>query len=172
MVEMKHCPKCNLDLLVEDFDVDQSKPDGRKTHCKTCRSLEPKQLISDTNAALREFFLRMDAGVLANLSAVESGTTNNIPHKIQFLEEVLARIGGVGTLATLYVANMQAAAPGSAIKQRMLDKLVSAIFLCSDDGKVSKPRELMSDEELNAAAFQHAIRIAQDTIPVDAKETA
>lgn len=166
--ETKHCPKCNLSLLVEDFDVDASKPDGRKSHCKTCRSLEPKKLIADTNRALSEFLQRMDAGVLANLSGSEPGGTL-VPHRVQFLEEVLALLGGVRGLAMQYVANMQAANPGSAIKQRMLDKLVQAIHLSSDDGKVSKPREMMTDEEL----AQRAVKLAGFTVvDGDVKESA
>ena len=171
LVAMKVCSRCNNNLLIEDFDVDQTKVDGRKSVCKTCRSLDSRQEVVDTNVKLKEFLMRMDVGVLDNLAASDPGGTN-VPHRIQFLEETIALIGGVRGLAMMYVANLQASNVGSAQKQRMLDKLVTLISDCSDDGKVSKPREMMSDEELEAAAMQRAIRIAQDTIPQNVKESA
>jgi hypothetical protein len=164
----KVCPKCSLKLLVEDFDIDESKADGRKSWCQTCRETDriekQNRALSDNEGNVRRLIDKIDAGVLLTLSEAQPGGTN-VPHRVQLLEEIIALMGGVRGVAMQYVATFQAAPPGSAIRQRLLDKLVNAVHLSSEGGGVSKPRELMSDEELEREIAKRAIRLAQDTLP-------
>lgn len=165
----KVCPKCGDTLPLAEFDVDRSKPDGHKSWCKTCRATSEleknNQKIVRNQDAMQELFARIDGEALLSLSIAVSGGTN-VPHQIQALEEIIALFGGVKGFALHFVATYQAAAPGSATRERMLLKLLTAIQVASEGGGVSKPRELMSDEELEAAAREHALRIAKDTLDI------
>jgi hypothetical protein len=135
----------------DEFDRDDSKPDGLRTWCRQCRK-ERRDAVEDEaeGDAIRKMILSMDHTVLARLSEVNSDGGTNLPHQVQALECILQRLGGVEGFATYYVAQLIGSPVGGGIREKMLSKIWSAIQSCSDDGKVEKPRDAMSDEELLA----------------------
>lgn len=171
---VKQCGHCQERLPLDDehFDRDSSRPDGYRSWCKKCRS-ERKQaeVEHNTKDALQQLMERMDANVLATLSGAPTGGTN-LPHQVQSLEQIVSLLGGVRGFAMQFVACLQAAPPGSAVRASMLKKVMEAIQLCSDDAKVSKPRELMSDEELAASVEQRIKRLRIAPIDGEARESA
>lgn len=169
---MKQCGGPCLQLLgLDEFDADNSKPDGKKTWCKHCRAeQEEKKKDIQTRESLTKLFDKMDASVLLSMGDEYGGGTN-IPHQVQGLEVVIELMGGIRGFAMQYVAHMLATPPGSAMRQKALDKIWQLIMQCSDEGKVSKPRELMSDEELEADLNKRALKL--HTInPSDIRESA
>lgn len=161
---------CQQELPREAFDVDSGKPDGLKSWCKQCRQAKRKHAAG---VSLGDFLARVDDRVLASLRGTQPGGTN-LPHQVQALEAILALFGGIQGFAMYYTANCLAAPPGSQTRERALSKVIGMIEACSDSGKVSKPRELLTDEELDALIDERAarLRLAQHTIEGVARESA
>ncbi len=146
---------CQRELELEDFDRDSSKPDGYKAWCKDCRKVDQRsEAKSDIDKAIEN----LDAKALLLIKGAAGGT--NLPHQTEALEKIVEILGGVGGFAAYYVGNIVAADPGSVTRERMLNKILSAIQLCSDDAKVQKPRHLMSDEELR----ERSIKLLEGTV--------
>jgi hypothetical protein len=150
---------CHKWLPDEYFDKDETKADGLRTWCKKCRSKKAehkaKQQASKDVAKIME---GIEAPVLATLRDTRGGGTN-LPHQTQALERIIQLLGGLDGFAAFYVANILAAPPGSIIRERMLNKILAAIQLVSDDARVSKPRGQMSDEELAARIGKYGMKV-------------
>lgn len=167
---LKQCRgPCHKVLAFEEFDRDESKPDKYKAWCKECRKARRE---AKTKSSLDETLAKIDDNLLAALRDSQPGGTN-IPHQVQALEEIMSLLGGASGFAMYYTGTMLAAPPGSQTRERMLNKLLALVQSCSDDGKVSKPRELMTDEELEASIKQRAQRLGLGIIePTDVRESA
>jgi hypothetical protein len=157
---------CQLEKPREEFDLDASKADGRRNWCKECRK---DKKLAKARKGIDALLENVDASVLATLSVAPIGGTN-LPHQVQALEGIIGLLGGVDGFNLVYVANLMATTPGSETRSRILNKILAAIQLCSDDAKVSKPLNACSEEELDARLKEQVIRIAQ--VPPDARESA
>lgn len=157
---------CQMSKVLDQFDKDRSKPDGHKDWCKECRK---KRDVRAGEDAITQAIMDLDDELLARVAGSPTGGTN-LPHQVQAMEAILARLGGVEGLATYAVANMLAAPPGSQMREKFLSKIISLIQTCSDDGKVSKPRDLMSDEELKQMTEARMKRLGLIVEAVDVRE--
>lgn len=177
--DTKRCTgPCQQMLARAEFDADESKADGLRSWCKQCRK---KKAEVKEQQEIIEIVQNIEAPVLATLSEVQTGGTN-LPHRVEALERIISLLGGLNGFAAFYVSQIIAAPPGGVVRERMLNRVLSAIELSSDDAKVSKPRHLMSDEELDArfqaqlAALPLEARMKLLPMPnmegVDARHTA
>lgn len=169
--QLKFCGgPCQKQKPIEAFARQSDKPDGRKPWCKQCLK---ERKLAQKKKQLDYALEHIDERALATLSQAKPGGTN-LPHQVQALESIMSLIGGVQGFALLFAANMAATNPGSETRSRILNKVLSAIQLCSDDAKVAKPRHLMSDEELDAAINErmNRLRIHQVIEPESVRESA
>lgn len=168
--EMRKCRgPCQQVLDVNEFDVDKDKVSGRKAWCKACRA---RKKAANNISDAEQIVASIDGTVLAQLKQASVGGTM-LPHQIQALEAIMQLIGGVDGYAMLWAQTFTAAPPGSQTRERMLANLHKAIQACSDDGKVSKPRELMSDDELQASIDEKMKRLGLRTVDAnDVRESA
>lgn len=167
---------CQKWLPFEYFDRDTSKPDGFRAWCKACR--KAKREAAAKAAEEKEIVhvvQEIEAPILATLSDNNRGGTN-LPHESQMLERVIDMLGGVDGLAAFYVAQILAAPPGSVIRERMLNRVWSAIEHLSDESKTTKPIHQMTDKELEArlVAYGVPLRIvdAKAEEKVDARQAS
>jgi hypothetical protein len=163
---------CQKWLPSEYFDKDSSKPDGYRLWCKSCRkakrdaaaqAAEEKEIVNVVQ--------EIEAPILATLSDGNRGGTN-LPHESQMLERVIELLGGVDGLAAFYVAQILAAPPGSVIRERMLNRVWSAIEHLSDESKTAKPIHQMTDKELEAKLIAYGMPLRIVDARVEVKEDA
>lgn len=169
--DIKKCRgPCQLERPRAEFDDDNGKADGKKGWCKECRK---ERALAKKENQFREVLENMDLSLLESLANARPGGTN-LPHHFQVLESITALFGGVQGFAMYWNATFLAAPPGSQTRERMLTKMLGAYQAASDDGKVSKPRELMSKEELEASVQERLkrLRVAPDTIDGEAREAS
>jgi hypothetical protein len=159
---------CQLAKTLDNFDRDRSKPGGYKSWCKECRK---KRDASEGEDVIARAVNELDMELLARVAGAPIGGSN-MPHQVKLMETILARLGGVEGMATLAVANMLAAPPGSQQRERFLSKVISLVQACSGDGKVSKPRELMSDEELKADTDKRMERLGLVVDAINVREAS
>jgi len=133
------------------FDRSARRRDGFKTWCKRCLTARKKGIL---DRVLSDSLQKLDTGILASVLRGEQGGPN-VPHITQVIEMVMAHLGGVRGFATYYIANLLAAPPGSQTRERMLNKLMAMVQAASSDERVNKPRELESEEELQARVAQY-----------------
>jgi hypothetical protein len=167
--DLRQCTgPCQQRLTKDRFDKDASKADGLKAWCKECRRNKRE---AERDKQISQVLGDLDAATLVQLASAPSGGSA-LPHQVQALEAVMQLFGGVNGFANMYVANILAAPPGSQARQRALDKVWTAIQMCSDDAKVSKPREQMTDEELDQVTRERMKRMGIVIDATDVRETA
>lgn len=159
---------CQREKSVAEFAKDSTNDDGLQRWCKECRKArslaKKKNLLDGCIEKLDEKLL------LAVAQAGRGGTT--LPHQVQALEVFLQMMGGINGFMAYYAANLHATRPGSDARTKILNKILSVIQDCSDDAKVSKPRHLMSDEELEASVNERLNKLKVITVEPDVRESA
>lgn len=154
--DIKFCEgPCQTEKPIEEFDLDSSKRDGYKAWCKDCRKERRQESASE---AVQLAVEHLDSNALAALREMQPGG-GNMPPPVIAIERILQLLGGVNGFAMFYVGNMLAAQPGGQVRQRMLEKILVAIQTNAADPRVSKPRHLMSDEELEAEKQERLTRL-------------
>ena len=157
----KRCGKCQRELprTNDHYDADASKPDGFRQWCKMCRKgkreavrareIEKAVGNADLSLLLKQAVVRADAELLKHIGVHPDGGPT-MPHTMQALESFMSMFGGLHGFTTYYMAQLIAADPGGTVKQKMLSEITSLIKECSDDAKVGKPPEMMTDDEFEA----------------------
>lgn len=51
--DVKHCPSCNRDKLLDDFHIDSRTKDKRQLYCKICKKKRSKLYYSDNKKELK-----------------------------------------------------------------------------------------------------------------------
>lgn len=156
----KVCGKCQKELPKNSdfFDKDQSKDDGFKKWCKSCRKERREVADMQQKISLVE---TLDSAVLKNLVDARPGGSIT-PHQLEFYQCINALFGGVQGAAMHWMATFVASKPGSQTRERLLGQYAKLMQSCSADSKVSPPAEMMTDEELQAAINRDEERIRRN----------
>ena len=144
---LKCCTRCNHEYPATDehYDVDNSKPDGFKTHCKKCRNDRLKDMRLERAAGVLE---TLDKSMMEALTQARPGGSN-VPHQAEMYQVLMSMMGGVQGWGMHWMAQYLASAPGSQTRERMLGQMQKMAAAVSDSNKVAMPAEMMSDEDLD-----------------------
>lgn len=167
---LKECGKCRKELPANTdfFDKDKSKTDGLKGWCKQCRQAK-KDLERNQHAA--QMLETLDKTVMANLAKAKPGGSA-MPHATEIYQCLMGMVGGPQGFAMHWAATFIASKPGSMTRERMLSALQKLAVAVSEDGKVNKPTELLSTEELQAELDRREKEMVSRTvIPISVSET-
>jgi hypothetical protein len=173
----KYCTYCGILKELEHFHVDRSKPDGHRDHCIDCR----KAIRAEENA-LAIPLANMEEQAIETLDSLSSSGGSMTPHSSEALEAIIKPFGGVEGLGKWMFATFLAARPGSAIRERLLSRVIDLIEMNTERGDASVPLERMEDADLvrimsiNLIEYQKKASLPSNAIPtidgklVDAKK--
>lgn len=143
---LKMCTECGMELpcTSDYFDRDKTHADNLKNVCKLCRSAKHEERAL---AARDERLKKIDEASLKMLDRmVKIGS--DVPHMAELYQRLMEIYDGVGGFAAHYMAQYLSAAPGSAVRQKMLDRIIALGIKVSEAGHAQLPVELMEDEDL------------------------
>ena len=145
----------NLPLNEKNFDRDSRKEGGFRFFCKECRA-EARKL----KEALKvdEQVEKLDRAAMAAVRAMANGGTD-LPHVAELYQVLMNLLGGVQGFGKHYVANMLQAPAGSQTRQRMLSDINKLAMVATASGAVSKPANLMTDEDLMKELESRQVRL-------------
>ena len=152
---------CGLDLpaTVDYFDRDESKPDGMRQICKSCRA--ETRMVSERKQ-VDERIRKIDDASLKLLDQIaKSGS--NVPHCAELYQRIVEVFEGAGGFAMHFMAQYLSCRPGSAQRTKMLETVLRLSMKVSDSGAAQVPVELMNDEDLQFTLDQQAKRIYRIT---------
>jgi len=140
------------------FDRDSSKEDGLRSVCKLCRADEYDQR---QKMALDERIKMIDEASLRLIDKL-ARSGSDVPHMAELYQRIMEAFDGVGGYAAHFMAQYLSAAPGSSIREKMLNHIMKLGIKVSESGHAQIPVELMTDEdlqiELSKQARQYLVR--------------
>lgn len=149
--------RCGRELpqSADFFDRDSGRQSGFKGVCKECRAADRQMAKLDE---MSDKLGKLDDLLSTTLEHADVGGTN-VPHIAQIYEEAMGLFGGVKGFALHLLGTYIAAKPGGQTRERILSNLMKIGQAISDEGKLSMPVELMSDDDLNAELAKEGIRL-------------
>lgn len=142
----QRCRKCGnwLPMTGHYWHADRSQPTGLHRECRQCRALKKQD---DERVKIAKRVAQLDENSLTFLdSLVNSPVAYGVPEARAMAADLLYAYGGSAGFARHYLANFLAAEPGSAVRQKHLDRIVGLIEKLSSTGKVAIKQ--MGDDEL------------------------
>lgn len=156
----QQCVSCGefLPMSGHYFDADRSSTTGYRADCKQCRAEDRK---GKENRRLDERIQRLEETALTFIEKV--ATTNvHVPVEVDAVaEEVLYVFGGPRGFAQHILANYLSAKPGSPVRQKTLDRIVT-LFERVDQktgGVLAQKSSEELKEELERRLNQTGLRI-------------
>lgn len=155
--DIKMCTMCAQELpaTADYFDRDSSKPSGFKSVCKACRAIKDDH---DKNLRLDENVRLMDDAALAMLQQMARGGSD-VPHVAEVYQNIMQAFDGAGGFAVHFMNQYLSCKPGSAMRNKLLETIVSMSKHVSESGAAQIPLELMSDEDLQNKLEQQTRKI-------------
>lgn len=129
------------------FDRDESRPDGLRTECKSCRAEERKVEVDPELAEAIKGFDK-DALNLLNEFSKSKIDIESVPHLATVLQRVMEALGGAQGYARHLISSMLAAKPGSPTRLRHLEMIGRLAQKVTESGAAKVPKELLDDEDL------------------------
>lgn len=164
----KRCAKCHDEFpaSLDWFYSDKTQEDGLNKNCKACHEKHKRAHTAKTmDIRLRT----VEEGSLAVLSDMLTGGTD-VPHSAELLEKIVHAFGGVNGLAKHYLYNYLQAAPGSAVRQRMLADIVKLATNVAESGATQIPTHLLSDKDLSLRIAEFTSKFAGGSHGDDAED--
>lgn len=119
----KFCTLCGDKKSINEFHVDHTAPDGRRSHCMDCRAAQhAEEVVAKVDPRLAKI---EEAGLQA-LDAFAGGGSFS-PHSQELVDGFMRFLGGHYGLVKLTMAHYHAAKPGSAERGKTLDKIYRLI---------------------------------------------
>lgn len=162
----KFCTYCGVLKELDAFHNDISKADKKRDHCIACR-----QAIREQEMALAAPLVDMEEQAINTLKDLASTGGSSTPHAAEALEAIIKPFGGVDGLGKWMFATFLAARPGSAIRERLLCRIIDLIEMNTVQGQSTMPMERMEDSDLirimsvNLIEFQKKASLPSNAIP-------
>lgn len=137
------------------FDRDNSRPDGLKSICKSCRAEQRKKREDE---ALAEKLKSLERTALLTMEQMVS-KGSSVPHMAEVFQRLMESFNGVDGFAQHYMAQYLSAQPGSAIRQKMLDTMIRLNQKVSESGAAQKSLEDLTDEDLERIHKERLLRL-------------
>lgn len=152
----KYCEKCNELKAFDAFHADENTEDKHRAWCKTCRAQDrfDKKMRASQNKQIQ----KLDNEGFRTLNKLAAKGGSLAPHKSEALEHIMIAFGGAAGFGKWLFANFITAPPGSAIRERMLSRILDLIERVSESNDSSKPIEEMDDDEIQQH-LQNAVRV-------------
>ncbi len=165
----KFCTLCGEEKPIDEFHVDESAHDGRKSNCKACRSL---QHAEDVESKVDPRLAKIEEAGLEALDAFAGGGSFN-PHTQELIDGFMRFLGGHYGLVKLTMAHYHAAKPGSAERGKTLDKIYRLIAAeDKQDGSLDKlDRRQLEALVVSIGTKAGMLPKPNDTLSLDHPET-
>lgn len=152
----KECTRCAQELPATEqyFDKDSHSEDGFRKQCKMCRADLRKAKREENKRArikkLGEMIDQLDRRALEAMKRISAADIKHsrCPHIASFLEELMDAYGGPDGFARHYIGTYLAAAPGSDMRRKMLDRVLVLAKAVTESGAAERPLDRMSNDEL------------------------
>lgn len=146
--EGRRCEECGVCYPLTDKHWHREGLGFRRV-CKICRNrVERERELFARNELIKS----IDEKAMGFLSLAAEQGGSALPHSSEVFQLVLMAVGGPSGLARLYVSNMLAAKPGSPVRQKALDRILSMSERLSEGGHAEKDTEHLTEEELYGKA--------------------
>jgi hypothetical protein len=156
MDDKKCCLKCSELKSLDAFHADENTEDKHRAWCKTCRAQDrfDKKMRATQNKQIQ----KLDNEGFKTLDKLARSGGSLAPHKSEALEHIMVAFGGAAGFGRWLFANFITAPPGSAIRERMLSRILDLIERVSETDHSNKPVEEMDDEEIRSH-LESAVRV-------------
>lgn len=121
--DAKFCTLCGQSKSIEEFHLDHTTHDGRKSSCKACRA---EQHAEQTESKIDPRLAKLEEAGLEALDLFSSGGSFN-PHTQELIDGFMRFLGGHYGLVKLTMGHYHSAKPGSAERGKTLDKIFRLI---------------------------------------------
>lgn len=149
---LKWCTNCGQQKPLDQFHKDAARVDGHRDHCTDCRrELRREESIKGT--VLED----MEDQAMETLGQLSGRGGSVVPHATEALESVLRPFGGMEGYGKWLFATFLAARPGSAVRERLLTKILDLIQYVSAAGDSEQPINEMEDGDLIRIMSTHII---------------
>jgi len=140
------CHVCGeqLPANTQYFDVDNSRDDGLRLQCKACRAKREDDEERKTIAAKLDALDSNSVRLLTELAMDGS----DVPHIAEVFQKLLDVFGGISGFAQHFMANYLMSKPGSQMRQRMLQSIITLGIKVTESGGAELPLELLNDADI------------------------
>lgn len=149
----KFCTHCGVKQPLENFHKDESKGDGRKDTCKSCRAKiheQKKQLSLDAQLQ------KVEEEGIKTLGSLSSGGSFD-PHINEVFEAMMKPFGGVNGWAKHLFATYLACDPGSQKRVKIHDMMMQLAGKVTKLGLAERQLDMMEERDLLQVMRQHLV---------------
>lgn len=146
-METKTCISCGKDLefTKKNFVVRNGK---LRNICRVCRATQKRNENERKKARREQELSRVEQRGMDIYAKLAATGGSNIPHSADIVEKIIEYFGGTAGFSAMLVKQFYDSAPGSSVRNKLLETVCRLVQSNVDSGGAKKPLSLWSEEEL------------------------